>query len=87
LRDVKRERIEALFASIDNLKKRVLEKDQREKEAELFKLEISLMCLKSGFLNRRIQGIKELSNLARSIRMYSQKNFTGADLVAWIKNN
>lgn len=29
------------------------------------------MCLKSGFLNRRIQGIKELSNLARSIRMYS----------------
>jgi hypothetical protein len=64
-----------------------MDKDQREKEAELFKLEISLMCLKSGFLNRRIHGIKELSNVARSIRMYAQKNFTPADLVKWIKEN
>lgn len=81
LRDIKRERIENIFNAIDNLKKRVMEKDQREKQAELFKLEISLMCLKSGFLNRRIQGIKELSNVTRSIRMYSSKNFNGADLV------
>lgn len=45
------------------------------------------MCLKSGFLNRRIQGIKELSNVTRSIRMYSHKNFKSSDLVQWIKEN
>jgi hypothetical protein len=64
-----------------------MEKEQRERETELFKLEISLACLKSGVLNRRIQGIKELSNITRSIRFASHKNFKSGDLIAWIKEN
>lgn len=31
-----------------------MSKEEREKETELLKLDISLMCLKSGYLERRI---------------------------------
>jgi hypothetical protein len=54
LRDVRRERIEAIIKSIDNFQRRLVTKDDREKMTEVLKLEVSLMCLKSSFLERRI---------------------------------
>ena len=54
LRDVRREKIEGIIKAIDNLQKRYIGKDEREKETEVLKLEISLMCLKSNYLERRI---------------------------------
>lgn len=69
------------------MKKRAKPKEEREKEAELLKLEISLLSLKSGFMNRRIQGIKDLSNLSRSIKYTTHKSFKSGDLVKWIKDN
>ena len=61
LRDVRREKIELIIKSIDNLQRRLLPKEEREKETEILKLDVSLICLKSGFLERRIQGIKDLN--------------------------
>ena len=46
-------------------------KEEREKESEILKLEICLLCLKSAYLERRIQGIKDLNQLIRNIRMMS----------------
>lgn len=54
LRDIRREKIEAIIKGIDSLQRRILAKDEREKETEILKLEVSLMCLKSSFLERRI---------------------------------
>lgn len=54
LRDVRREKIESIIKSIDNFQRRLISKDEREKQTEILKLEISLMCLKSSYLERRI---------------------------------
>ncbi len=54
LRDVRRERIESIIKSIDNFQRRFVHKDEREKMTEVIKLEVSLMCLKSSYLERRI---------------------------------
>lgn len=69
LRNVKKDRTETVISAIDNLKRRFVDKAQREKEGERLKLDNSLMCLNSGQLNRRIQGIKELSNVTRTIKL------------------
>lgn len=61
LRDVRREKIEMIIKSIDNFQRRLIGKEDREKQTEMLKLEISLMCLKSSFLERRIQGIRDLN--------------------------
>ena len=54
LRNVKKERTEAVITAIDSLKRRFMNKNEREKESERLKLDLSLMCLNSGQLNRRI---------------------------------
>jgi hypothetical protein len=54
LRDVRREKIESIIKSIDNFQRRLITKDEREKQTEILKLEVALMCLKSSFLERRI---------------------------------
>ena len=61
LRDVRRERIEGIIKSIDNFQRRLISKEEREKMTEILKLEVALMCLKSSFLERRIQGIRDLN--------------------------
>ncbi len=54
LRDVRRERIEGIIKGIDNILRRLESKEEREKQTEILKLEVILMCLKSSFLERRI---------------------------------
>lgn len=61
LRDVRRERIESIIKSIDNFNRRLIAKEERERQTETLKLEVALICLKSSFLERRIQGIKDLN--------------------------
>jgi len=52
LRDVRREKIEQIIKSIDNLQRRLISKEEREKQTEVLKLEVCLVCLKSSFLER-----------------------------------
>ena len=54
LRDVRREAIEAIIKAVDSLNKRIVSKEEREKVTELLKLDVSLLCLNSSFLQRRI---------------------------------
>jgi hypothetical protein len=61
LRDINREKLESVIRSLDNMNKRNMTKEERDKESEIFKLDLCLLCLKSGFLERRIQGIKDLN--------------------------
>lgn len=54
LRDVRREKIEGIIKSIDLIQRRVLTKNERETQTEVLKLEVSMICLKSSYLERRI---------------------------------
>lgn len=71
LRDVRREKIEGIIKSIDLISRRCLSKDQREKSTEVLKLEVSMMCLRSSYLERRIQGVKDLNQIIKNNRMFS----------------
>ena len=87
LRDVRREKIEGIIRAIDNLQRRYLTKEEREKSTEVLKLEVSIICLRSSYLERRIQGIRDLNSLIRSHRQFSKQSFTSAFLIDWMKNN
>lgn len=87
LRDVRRERIESVIKSIDNFQRRIITKEEREKMTEVIKLEVALMCLKSSYLERRIQGIKDLNSVIRNNRMFNSKTFTAQFLIEWIQSN
>lgn len=54
---------------------------------EVIKLEVALMCLKSSFLERRIQGIRDLNSVIRNSRMFNSKTFTAKFLIEWIEKN
>ena len=87
LRDVKREKIEAIIKSIDSLQRRNVTKEVRERETETLKLEVCLMCLKSNYLERRIQGIRDLNQIIRNNRMMSYKSMTNAEIIQWLNQN
>lgn len=54
LRDVRRQHIEAIVKAVDALSVRLVEKAEREKEIEILKLEVALLCLNSSYMERRI---------------------------------
>lgn len=87
LRDVRREKIDTIIKSIDNLQRRLVSKEEREKETEILRLEISMMCLKSSYMERRIQGIKDLNQIVKNNRMLSNKSFSSQYLIEWMQNN
>jgi ubiquitin carboxyl-terminal hydrolase 34 len=87
LRDINRDKFDVVLRSIDNMQKRNLTKDERDRESELFKLEICLLCLKSGYLERRIQGIKDLNQLIRNNMIKISKTIPNAVLIQWLKDN
>ena len=78
---MKRERIDSIIKSVDNFQRRVCPKEDREKQTEVLRLEVALMCLKSSFLERRIQGIRDLNTIIKNNRMYTQKSFTAQYLI------
>lgn len=87
LRDVRRERIESIIKSIDNFQRRLITKEEREKQTEVLKLEVALMCLRSSFLERKIQGIKDLNTVISNNRMFQFKSISAEFLIMWINGN
>ena len=69
------------------IQKRYLPKEEREKDSEILKLEVSMMCLRSSYLERRIQGVKDLNQIIKNNKMYSNKSFTSAYLIDWMNDN
>lgn len=88
LRNVRREKIELIIKSIDNFQRRLITKDEREKQTEVLKLEVSLLCLRSSYMERRIHGIRDLNNIIKNMRMFSSnKTFTPQFLIEWMDQN
>lgn len=86
LRDVRREHIEAIVKAVDNLSRRLVEKADRDKQSEILKLEVALLCLNSSYMERRIQGIRDLNLIIQSTRVSSSR-FSGRFLVEWMQTH
>lgn len=86
LRDVRKEHIEAILRGVDALGRRVLDKAEREKKKELLGLEVTLLCLNSAFMERRIQGIRDLNAAIKASRNSSVR-LSGAQLVEWMQTH
>lgn len=61
LRNVRKEQVDAIIKSVENISRRVLNKDDREKQSEVLRLELCNKSLISNYLERRISGIRDLS--------------------------
>ena len=87
IRNVRREKIEGIVGRLNDLLKRVFNYEQREIEIEHLNLDIVLMCLKSNFLERRIQGIKSLAETLTNLK-YSKNNRVSADyMLEWLEKH
>lgn len=87
LRDIRKERIDGIIRALDCLMKRVYKKEDREKKINVLKLDFALLCIKSPFLERRIQGIKEISGVIKDVRVFGSKSFSQEFLVDWVRSN
>lgn len=88
MRDVRKEKIDAIIKSVDNISRRFLSKDEREKQSEVLRLELCNKSLRSNFLERRITGIKDLNLLIKNNTLYaSSKTFTTEFLIDWMVQN
>lgn len=83
LRDVRKEQIELIFKAIESISKRFLNKKDRDIQNEVLKLELCNKTLKSSFLERRIQGIRDLNTLITS----TSNTFTTDFLIDWMEKN
>lgn len=88
LRDVRKEQVDAIIRSIDNISKRFLKKEERTKQTEVLRLDLCNKSLVSEYLERRIQGIRDLSTLVKNNSIMSSSNtFTTDFLIEWMRNN
>jgi hypothetical protein len=88
LRDVRKEQIDAIIKSVENIGKRFLKKEEREKQTEVLRLDLCNKSLISNYLERRIQGIRDLSTLVKNNTLYSSsKTFTTEFLIDWMSKN
>lgn len=80
---MRREAIEGIVKAVDALGRRLADRAEREKQTEVLKLEVALLCLKSSYMERRIQGIRDLNGVIGAHRRYSSK-VSGKYLVDWM---
>jgi hypothetical protein len=65
-----------------------MNKEEREKQTEILRLELANKCLKSTYLERRISGIKDLNLVIRNNSLYmSSKTFSAEFLIDWMITN
>lgn len=89
IRNVRKEEIDIMIKGIDNIQKRFMDKKEREKDTEIMKLSLSIKCLNSTYLERRIQGIRELNVIIKNVISYTSVGsvFTGQFLLDWMNKN
>lgn len=71
IKNVKKETIEAIVSKLNDLLKRTLQSDEREKVISEFNLNIAIMCLKSQNLERRIHGMKVIDDIIKEQKWQS----------------
>lgn len=85
LRDIRKDQIDAILKSVENVSRRFLTKEDREKQSEVLKLEMCNKNLNSEFLERRINAIKDLNSVLWKNNFQTSKVFTTDFLIDWMK--
>ena len=87
IRDVRKESIDTILKAVSSVQARVMDKEVAAKDLEVFKLKMCKKCLESEFLERRIQGIRELNNIIKNNTIFTSKQFEPEFLIKWIAEN
>ena len=90
IKNFKKETIEAIVHKLNDLLKRSLTWDEREKTISELNLNIAIMCLKSQNLERRIHGIKVIDDIIKEMKYQSSfntSNFSASQLIEWVRDN
>lgn len=78
LKNVRKENVDAIIKSIENITLRHLDKAEREQQSEILRLQLCQKSLVSDFLERKIQGMKDMNMILRNNTVYvnTTKTFT-----------
>lgn len=88
LRDVRKEQVDGIIKSIDNISKRFMSKQERTEMSEILRLQLCKRSIGSNFLDRRIQGMKDLNSVLKSNTGYgASKTFSTEYLLDWLVKN
>ena len=87
IRNVRKERIESIVSRLNDILKRAYTYDEREQEIEHLNLDIVLMCLKSNFLERRIQGIKSLAETLKNLKYSKANRISSEYMLEWLEKH
>ena len=74
LRDMRRDAIDAILRAVEAFNKRVLKREERKASLDELRLDVCLLCINSSFLQRRIQGISDLTSLIKHSRLATYTN-------------
>ena len=61
LRDVRKEQIDIILKAVGNVQMRILDSEASKRDQQVFRIELCKKCIESEFLERRIQGIRDLN--------------------------
>lgn len=81
---MRKEQIDAIIKSIENISRRFLTKEERDSQAEVLRLEMCNKNLNSEFLERRINAIKDLNTVLLKNKFQSSQTFYTQFLIDWM---
>jgi len=86
IRDVDNSCIYQAIVATNMIKQRLMPHYQARKEMEVFKLKFIKKCLECQFLEKRIQGLKDLNDMVVETTVQSDEEVTTA-MINWITDN
>jgi len=87
IRNFTKDRIDDITKSFDPLLKRILSIPEKIEILEQLNLEICSICFGSDFLERRLQGLKTIIEMIKSVRYGHSKSLSGATLKKFIESH
>ena len=77
-----------MISNVENLLKRIYTIPEKNDIINQFQLELALVCFRSSFLNRRIQGLKVIQEQIKAVRFnHANKNVGQAYLLDFLTKN
>jgi hypothetical protein len=83
IRNMTRERLDMCINAVGSLLKRAYSLREKAEMVELFKLDLVGVCFRSEFLEKKIQAVKQLGDIARNLA--GNKFVKLEELMAWVK--
>jgi ubiquitin carboxyl-terminal hydrolase 34 len=84
-RDFNKEKLDNVIYHLENLLKRVNSIEEKTEKIESFNLEISLKSFQTPYLERKIQGLRGISDAISRARFSKEVSNQSQELVSWVK--